>query len=144
MNLTGNWKGKYTYGNGYPENIIGTREPFELHIQDEQGHITGTCHDFIVAAIPGNACTIEGTYRHGLLSFVKKYKYSMGMQEDGTTGPAPDHVSHAVDYVAHLHKKFLTGKPYFKGEWQITTEATDPSGNRVLFTVEGSWNMHRV
>ena len=63
MNLTGNWNGQYSYGKGYPKNIIGKSEAFEFDIKDSDEIFTGTCIDQIVKTKPGNEPKIEGVFK---------------------------------------------------------------------------------
>lgn len=76
MNLTGNWKGKYTLGNGYPLILQGTSSPFTISLLDEAGIITGTCIDPIVKAKAGNESVIQGTLPEQFTALRKKVQSS--------------------------------------------------------------------
>ena len=144
MNLTGRWKGKYTYGAGYPQNFIGKSEPFEFDIQDIEGKITGVCVDEIVKAIEGNESTIEGTFKDNFISFIKRYKYQLLIDESNNYVSEENIITDGVHYVGHVHKRFFSRKVYFTGEWQITADFKDDHDKIVTFSVEGTWTMSRV
>ena len=141
MNLSGRWKGKYTYGSNYPATVVGTSEPFEFEIHDNNGVIRGTCVDNVVKAVVGNSSIIEGTFSDGLLIFVKKYKFHLGFDEDGKLALLDDVPPSDINYVGHFKKRFLSGKIYFTGEWQINFEWTDAAGNTFVSLGEGTWEM---
>ena len=69
MNITGKWKGTYTYGEGYSASHIGKSEPFELELVDEAGKITGTCIDKLVNFIKGNEAHILGSFLQNEITF---------------------------------------------------------------------------
>lgn len=144
MNLTGNWKGKYTYGNGYPLSMFGTSDPFTLSLQDEGGKISGTCTDKIVEGKAGNESIIEGSFHDNFLRFVKTYKYHGYVDQGGNNYYSDTEAPFEIDYVGHLRKRFLTGKIFFAGEWQITTTVKDENGKVFVHTFEGTWSMTRI
>ncbi len=141
MNLSGRWKGKYKYGDGYPDIIKGKSEPFEFDIRDDEGKIQGNCIDEIVKAVPGNSSAITGTFRDGLLIFSKKYRYQLFLDADGSRVQSDNEPSGEIHYAGHLKKRLFSGKPYFKGEWQINTEWTDEEGHSLTSSCGGTWEM---
>jgi hypothetical protein len=144
MNLTGHWKGKYTYGKGYPSDLIGTSEPFEFEIWDEDGLFTGTCVDSVVSMSADNDSTIRGVFKDKKISFKKSYKYHFALSESNE--PVIDETVkyNGVDYTGRLYRKFFFGKHYFSGRWSITAEYRDQINRIQTFKCEGTWSMRKV
>lgn len=143
MNLTGHWKGTYTYGRGYPENLIGESEPFEFVINEVNGLFTGTCIDNVVKEKQGNESFIEGDFKAKKIRFKKKYKYHLALDESNSLVQQDDIKSDGVDYAGRLYRKFFFGKRYFSGQWRIIT--TYKENNRIrTYTCGGRWRMNKV
>ena len=143
MNLTGRWKGKYIYGDGYPRAVIGKAAPFEIDITDNDGIITGVCLDEVVESIDGNESTIEGTFNENFLTFIKRYKVQLAMDDLGNHIPLVDQSNNSIQYVGHMRKRLLSKKHYFEGEWQITSDFKDDSSKVYTYSVEGTWTMSK-
>ncbi len=143
MNLSGNWKGEYKYGKDYPEQFRGKSVPFEFELIDNDGAITGTCIDDIVEEIEGNECHLTGTFNQGHISFKKRYKYAMALNEDGTLLPDDKIESDGVDYTGRHCNNFLTREKYFKGTWSITGVFLDEDNLSYPFKCTGRWKMSR-
>lgn len=144
MNLTGRWKGEYTYGNNYPISVAGKSEPFEFEIEDNNGTISGICIDNVVKAVHGNKAIIEGTFKNDFITFVKRYKYHLSIDENGDQILEENVSTDGVQYVGHLKKKWLSGTQYFIGEWQIVVEYINPSGLQFTNTCDGTWSMRKA
>ena len=144
MNLTGHWKGNYTYGNGYPKSVMGKSEPFEFDLHDIEGKITGTCIDNVVKSTEGNQSTIEGSFSGDFISFLKRYKHLLAIEEDGNLVQIDNIESDGVHYVGHMKKRFFSGKIYFLGEWQINCVSKDELGNLIKYACEGTWTMSKM
>jgi hypothetical protein len=145
MNLTGHWTGHYTYGEGYPQSVIGNSEKFEIELIDNNGAITGTCIDSVVRAKEGNECYLIGTFRENKITFKKRYRFHMVIDEPGIFSEDIDDVkSDGVDYTGKYYKGFLSRRIRFSGEWSITSEYTDENGRVQTFIVKGSWKMKKM
>ena len=143
MNLTGHWKGTYTYGLGYPHNLIGESEPFEFEIKDENGLVTGSCIDNVVEAKEGNESFIEGVFKEKKIRFKKRYKYHLALDESNELILQEDVKPDGVEYAGRLYRKFFFGEYYFSGQWRITL--THIENDRILtHTCGGRWRMSRV
>lgn len=144
MNLTGHWKGKYTYGSGYPPNIKGKSEPFEFEIKDEGGLFDGTCIDEVVKEIKGNESFIYGVFKEGEIKFKKTYKYHLVFNESNNL-IIEDHIqSDGVDYTGRLYKKIFSTKRYFKGKWSITSQYADEDNRIQTYISGGTWKMSKM
>ena len=144
MNLTGHWKGNYTYGNGYPKSLVGKSEPFEFELIDNEGNITGTCIDEIVKAKAGNQSKIVGSFSGNFISFLKTYKYHFAIEEQDNLVPQENMVSDGVNYVGSLKKRFLSKKLYFIGEWQIDCVYKNVFGILHQYSLGGIWTMRKM
>ena len=113
MTLTGTWKGKYIYGEGYAAEIIGRSGPFEFDIRDEDSIFTGTCVDDVVKKTKGNESFIEGIFKDGYISFLKTYKYHTTVDTPADNEPFELLKTEGVQYTGELHKTFFTGKSLF-------------------------------
>jgi len=141
MNLTGHWIGKYTYGKGYSPHLAGRSEPFEFHLIDTGGSVSGSCIDNIVKAVNGNESYIVGTFTGKVISFKKRYKFHTATNEKGNLIILPETKSNGIDYTGILRKKMFTKKIYFVGKWSITMQLKDYTGQLQTFTATGTWKM---
>jgi hypothetical protein len=144
MNLTGRWKGKYTYGEGYPASVVGTSEWFEIELTDNEGLISGSCIDELVSSIEGKESTIDGTYSNNFISFVKKYKYYTFIDDLDRQVLREDIKVDGIHYTGRLFKKFFTGKKYFKGEWVHSATLIDDNNDKHPLVSNGTWEMQEV
>ena len=144
MNLTGKWKGEYTYGKGYPKSLVGMTEPFEFNLVDANGVISGSCVDKLVIEINGNESYILGTFTDNKISFKKRYKFHSAIDENGNYVMPPNQTSDGVDYVGKLRKKVFSREIYFSGEWTITVHFKDQNNLDQICIFNGTWKMNRV
>ena len=143
MNLTGRWKGQYTYGKEYMEKR-GSSESFEFTIVDASGHISGTCIDNLVKVKAGNESYILGSFSGKDLTFKKRYKYHFFMDEEGKLLIDDDFTSDGVDYTGRLKIKFFSRKLFFSGKWSITSKFKDENNIDQLFVSTGTWTMIKM
>lgn len=143
MNLTGRWKGKYTYGEGYPHRYIGRSEPFEFDITDQNGTISGTCIDQVVEAKEGNESYIIGTFSENQITFKKRYKFHFSTDESGSHFIDKNMEQDGVDYTGKLRKTIFTRKTYFSGEWSITSQYKDAQNRMQTIVGKGTWKMKK-
>jgi hypothetical protein len=145
MNLTGHWKGKFTYGKGYPLSLVGKSKRFEFDMIDNEGIITGTCIDEIVTSIPGNESNFEGIFNNNYISFVKRYKYNSILDNSNGKISVHDVNFDGIQYTGRLFKRIFSKKVYFRGEWTITSAFRDKTNNKIsFFTIKGAWTMERT
>lgn len=144
MDLTGHWEGIYIYGSAYPRDYRGLLEPFEFHILDKDGAFSGTCTDKIVTSIAGDESYILGSFKQKEILFKKRYKFHLPIDENGTFIENLNIQSDGVDYKGRLRKRFLSRKPYFSGEWSITTQYKDKSNLLKTHVSRGTWRMWPV
>ena len=144
MNLTGHWKGKYRYGQGYPAPHFGKSETFEFDIVDQDGTLSGTCIDELVKARPGNESYILGTFKQNQIVFKKRYKFHFVFDETGAMVIDDKLKFDGVDYKGRLRKRFFTRKVYFSGEWSITGELKDENNLTQSFVCKGTWKMSKT
>ncbi|GAB2811158.1 hypothetical protein [Ferruginibacter profundus] len=143
MNLTGHWKGQYTYGKEYGK-LWGTSEPFEFDIVDQSGHISGSCIDNLVKAKAGNESYILGNFSGKEITFKKRYKYHLMIDDSNNLLNNVDFVSDGVDYTGRLKVKFFSRKLFFSGKWSITERFKDEDNMDQIFICTGTWTMMKV
>lgn len=144
MNLTGTWKGKYTYGTGYPAQTVGKSEPFEIDIVDYQGALTGNCIDDVVQSMEGNESYIIGTFKENEITFKKRYKFHPVLDESGFSVLDDKVKFDGVDYKGRLRKKLFSAEQFFTGEWRIISKYKDENNLLQTFTFRGSWSMRKT
>jgi len=144
MNLTGKWKGIYVYGPGYSIEWIGKSEEFILNINDNEGIITGTCDDPIVQKIKSNISTIEGAFKDGFLSFIKKYRYFDYIEDPDFEIKEGDISSSGIHYTGTYFRPFFSKKDAFKGEWISNATLIDSEGKKFESIGKGTWKMKRI
>lgn len=144
MNLTGHWKGKYTYGAGYPSEYIGKSAAFEIELLDDNGILTGTCVDELVKMKEGNASYIIGTFREKAINFKKRYKFHFALGDTGLSEPEEGVTSDGVDYKGRLRKKFFSRRLYFSGDWRIVMKYRDDNDLPQTCTCRGTWKMSKA
>lgn len=143
MNLTGHWKGSYTYGTGYPRSLYGKSEPFEFDIEEENGIFTGTCIDVLVKAKQGNAAFIKGFFKSNRIQFKKTYKYHLLLNEANELTQEFGETN-GVDYTGRVRRKyFFFGEKYIAGHWSITSTFT-VEGETHTHLCKGKWRMWKL
>ena len=141
MNITGRWIGKYTFGKGYYDSMIGKSDPFEFEIVDNAGSISGSCIDNVVKAVNGNESYIIGTFKNNKIAFKKRYKIHTAVDEFGNQVIMHRISTDGIDYSGKLKKKFFSRRIYFSGSWSITTWIEDDPETHVY---KGTWQIFRV
>lgn len=144
MNLTGTWKGQYTYGQQYPPHIAGTSDPFELRIKDENGIVSGHCIDNVVKAKVGNSSNIDGTFNDRFISFIKTYKYPAFIDGQTRLNFSEERTVGNIHYTGNLLRKFFSRKWYFKGEWIYAISIVDSQNRTYTSISKGTWSMQKV
>lgn len=144
MNLTGHWKGYYSYGKSYPEEYAKQKDAFEFDIKEDNGSFTGSCIDPVVKELPGNESYINGFFKDGIIHFKKRYRYHLNI--DGELMNESEGVrSDGVDYSGKIYRQFIFfGKKYFAGEWSITSEYINEYGEKGTYTCGGKWKMSKA
>lgn len=144
MNLTGHWKGKYIYGQGYPDYMIGMEESFYLFITDENGSIAGMCIDKITQSMNDNEAHISGVFFDNTIKFTKTYKIHGSIDEDETPYVDEGVETNGVDYVGRLKRKLFSRTYYFEGEWSINHSYKRTSGSIKSYKCLGYWSMDKI
>lgn len=93
--LTGTWEGTFTYGEDYPQNIIGKSVSFQMKIEERDGDLKGSCEDDCLKEFPSK---IVGFVDDDFVSFIKTYAYHIGFDEDGNNVSDPGNPAHEIHY----------------------------------------------
>lgn len=97
--LSGNWEGYFTYGEHYPEKIIGKSVRFYIELEEKDGYFKGFCKD---ENLPGHTATIAGFIDDTFISFVKRYPFALQMDEEGNSCIDPEKPPHDIHYSGNL------------------------------------------
>lgn len=135
--IDGVWTGAYSYGETYPDSIKGKMVLFELHLIISNGLVNGNCIDDEATPHFRVPAAIEGAVHGDSISFIKTYPYYW-QQEEGGPRFLPKMPSQQVYYSG----QYLNGQ--FEGEWEISTELTDASGNSIIYKGVGQWYMKKA
>jgi len=144
FSLSGTWSGSYTYGEGYPVESQDRPEPFLMYLTEDDACLQGTCTDPITAAHFDRPATVEGMFADNYISFIKRYPSRVLALEHEGSVVLPDEPADEIHYTGTLRRHWLTRRPYFKGEWCITTAFVDEEGDHFYYTVYGSWTMRKL
>ena len=141
MNLSGEWKGEYTFGEAFPESFREKKVPFLIEIIDNEGDPSGTCTDEETMKIFGQPASIEGFAEDGMISFVKRFPYFFAIGEDGSVITDNERESHEVMY----HGELLEGQEKYAGQWEIVAAVEEgPFGRTMELVLSGEWQMQKV
>lgn len=108
----------------------------------DNGIITGTLVDQYVQKYFTEPATVEGVLTEQSLSFVKKYPYFMGIDEDHEVFTDKSMPSHEIHYTGRIKRKLFSNRYFVKGKWEISGSFLDEHGNANYYTGEGKWQMH--
>jgi hypothetical protein len=133
--LTGSWKGEYTYGEAYPGVIAGKTVEFNIDIDVQTGEtFSGNCHDLDEHI---SASFINGKLTSSLIQFTKQYTVRRWLKRDGFSFVQVGKPGHRVNYTGRWNEE----RHCFQGEWQMAV----PDG--LLYQLfsrrahKGTWQM---
>ncbi len=109
MDLSGSWKGYFSYGN---ESAL--IEGFELTISEDEGGIQGVGCDLTSDEL---RFTISGFFEDGVLSFIKRYEGFYFEDENGNTYLDKEMPSDDIQYTG----TYSLRERAFIGSWEILT-----------------------
>lgn len=93
--LTGTWEGTFTYGEDYPENVIGKSVSFQMKIEESDGDLKGSCQD---DCLKEHFSKIAGFVDEDFVSFIKTYPYLIAFDNDGNNISVPEQPAHEIHY----------------------------------------------
>lgn len=107
MNLSGSWKGSYSYGDD-----DSLKEEFELTLSDDDGVIQGVGYD-----LPADELKfyLSGFFEDGILSLVKRYDGLYFHDDQGNTYLDEAMLSQEIQYTGTYDLK----ERAFIGTWEI-------------------------
>jgi hypothetical protein len=143
QSLDGNWKGEFTYGDGYEIETQGKSVKFEMILKFNGNIFTGTCIDEETKHLFKEPATIEGIFDKNYISIIKKYPCLITANEENEMVAIPDKASLQIHYTGTLRKRGLFFGYFFEGEWEVTTPIEDEEGEILYATGLGSWTMTR-
>jgi hypothetical protein len=139
--LKGTWQGEFTYGPSYGEQWNGTKEKFDITIdQSDENGFHGRCVD--IESFTGQylATVIKGFFDRGFISFTKEYEHFYEMGEDGKTIIDSAKKGHTVNYQGEFNQSFNR----FEGTWEIHYHFKLLWIQWWTQTFEGTWEMYKA
>ena len=138
-NLTGEWKGSFSYGPEYSE-LQGKCVDFKLVLEDDNGSLTGTSIDSETKDVFTDQIIVQGFWDSETISFTIQYPcpYYVGENDkiiiDKTGEP------HSVTYTGFYDKI----ADCFLGEWEIIVDSQKIGDGWVDNSLTGMWRMERA
>jgi hypothetical protein len=137
INLTGCWKGFFSYGPEYGEELFNQKVNFMLHLKANGKEFEGTSVDIEGVGANFETATIKGFVEGDLISFVKQYPFDHFFNEDGsvqtdTSKPQPE-----IHYTGHYHER----KKIFIGDWEMVIHSEPYGKGWIEESCTGQWEM---
>jgi len=127
LTYSGNWIGKYIYGNDYPDDVKGTEVSFTIEMTLTDGVVKGKCMEEDHNGYSPGEASIEGFIEDGIISFIKKY-----------THYSTEEFNHPI----HYSGSYESGR--FTGDWEIEASYIDATGAISTYFSEGTWTMQKA
>ena len=114
IDFSGEWKGYFSFGEGYKESLVGKKENFIMNLELYNGELTGTCADrFSQNDYPAN---IQGFIADNFICFLKHYSVAYTINKNGNI-KASEKISNPIAYTGIFDSK----NESFRGIWKIET-----------------------
>lgn len=139
INLSGTWKGHFTYGPEYGEELFNQKVYFLLHLKSHGKEFEGTSVDIEGVGANYETAVIRGFIEDDLISFVKQYPKNYSIDPDGTTHNDLSKPSPEIQYTGHFHPR----KKTFSGDWEMVIESFEHGDGWFEETCSGQWEMSK-
>lgn len=142
MNITGKWQGTLVYGEGYDEESVGKTLDFEFDIVDTDGEITATGKDLSGHGFNPTPSYMSGFLDEGIISFIKRYKQGLTIDENGQEELLPEEENYEINYSGNYN---VTTKE-FEGDWEIVMYFKPEEDPDVIYShmCVGTWKMSKA
>ena len=139
MNIIGNWKGYYEYGEGYSLPQFGERVEIFASFQGNNDKFIGTIKEITSDhSIPMDA-TVQGFTEEGLISFIKRYPKVPRIKEFGSSEIELENGQFEIEHVGMID----SDNNSIYGSWSISEIVSDDQGT-YEDTVYGIWLLKKV
>jgi len=135
--ITGSWRGKYVFGNGYGANVTGRSVSFDIELTCVDGLLSGYCIDEHHRKLVEKPATLEGYVEDDRIFFIKYYPHAIVVDEGGNVLNFPDESSQQIHYMGH------SDKGQFSGTWEASTLEKAMDGTYYEIYGEGTWSMKK-
>lgn len=143
--IAGKWEGKFSYGEGYPDEMIGSSSYFQMELKcTDEGNVTGCCQDEFTLKLFDKPASIKGFFEHGSITFIKTYPSAFFTDGPDEIIILKDEPSHQVLYEGFLIKNRTSGTFCFKGKWDIHEFRIDKTFRRMEYYGSGKWEMNKI
>lgn len=142
--FNGSWKGEYTYGQGYPREVRGTKQEFILGMTFSDTSFDGICEDMYTRDFFKKPANISGKVIGHRIWFSKRYPSLLTADENMQTIVVPDQPSLDIIYSGYYSGGLFSRAPSFRGEWKIIAPDIEVNGKIVTPIIGGKWSMKKV
>jgi hypothetical protein len=132
------WAGFYTLEVGYPFEQRSKPFKFWLEWTVENGIIKGTCIDEESRKVFSEPAKIHGFIEADFVSFIKKYPYSWGYDENNDLILVDNISPPEIHYTGNFIEK------HFEGIWEMTLDSSAANGQVYEKYYSGTWLMKRT
>jgi hypothetical protein len=135
MKVHGSFIGQYTYGEGYPQQQIGTSVSFEMMLTARGVEFFGYCIDEATKLVFPEGAEVIGLIENNMISFDKRYPKAVQLDENGFTTVIEDGIPPLIQYEGELFGE------RFEGVWEIHQHYKE---NEEVFSImigSGTWAM---
>lgn len=139
VEITGDWIGFYTYGEGYAITERQLKVPFHMTIKRGINEFVGRVYEEVEYGGIEDEIVIKGRQNGDEIEFTKYYtlEHSLG-ENDELVSVESDHPT-----IVYYTGKFNNEEKKFKGQWQITALREDEDGVFHEDNQTGSWEIWR-
>ncbi|MBP6432589.1 MAG: hypothetical protein KA319_12555 [Ferruginibacter sp.] len=137
INLTGKWKGQFTYGENYPDSIKGVSVNFYIDCMDDCGSLTGTFYDDESKHLFNELGRFYGYIENDFISFIQSYPCFYGFDQNNHIYSISDTQSQQI-----LYEGILTNDK-FSGTWEMDSLQKNNDEQKFTISSYGTWTMIR-
>jgi hypothetical protein len=137
QDITGGWRGKYIFGNGYGANLTGRSVSFDVELTCVDGLLSGYCIDEHQRKLVEKPATLEGYVEDDRIFFIKYYPHAIVVDEGGNVLNLPDESSQ------HIHYMGRADKGQYSGTWETSSLEKALDGTYYEVYGEGTWLMKK-
>ena len=139
MNLIGNWKGYYEFGEGYALPHFGARVVIEVSLTGSKVSFTGIMEEKESEFAVPLKSTIKGFSENGMLSFVKTYPKYPRIKEQGSSELVFENGILEIEHLGFVDEKFNA----LYGGWSLREEF-EVDGHIEEDILYGTWLLKKI
>ncbi len=137
--MTGTWKGFYTYGPEYGNNLYNEKCWFMFFITKDDEQFEGTSVDYDGVGAELQKATIKGFVENAFINFTKQYPFFYQIDEQGNIINDETRSHPEIHYSGSFDEKLNQ----FSGEWEMVEKTESDSGGDLEYLNTGKWEMKK-